>query len=83
MYGIHLRPVFKAKGEEICIHPSLKDGAVLDLCLMALSWLKFHLAFQINVPGSQDALIQIGIKSSDGHVKFRMVGDDLVRGLSL
>ena len=50
---------------------------------MTLTGFKFHLPFQVDVPCSKKTVIQIGVKSSDGHTQFRVVCDDLIRGLSL
>lgn len=75
--------MLQAKGEKVRIHSSLKDSPLFDLCLMAFPGFEFHLALQIDISGRQDSLIQIGIKGSDGHIQFRMVGDDLIRGLPL
>ena len=50
---------------------------------MAFAGFEFHLALQINISGSEDSLIQIVVKSPDRHIKFRVVGEDLIRGLPL
>lgn len=73
----------RGKRLKVSIHPSLKDGTVFDLCVMALTRFEFYLAFEVDIPCGKEALIQIGIKSPDGHIQFGMVCDDLVRGLSL
>lgn len=73
----------RGKGLKVSIHPSLKDSPVFDLRIVALTGFEFHLPFQVDVPCSKEAVIQIGVKSSDGHAKFRVVSDDLVGGLPL
>ena len=83
MYGIHFRPVVRGKGEEVSIHPTLKNSPVFDLCLVALAGLKLNFPFQVDVPCGKEAVIQIGIKGPDRHIQFRVVCEDLVRGLSL
>ena len=50
---------------------------------MAFAGLEFHLALQVDIPGGKDPFIQIVVKSPDGHIKFRVVGQDLIRGLPL
>ena len=50
---------------------------------MAFPGFEFYFALQVDIPGGEDPFIQIVVKSPDGHIKFRMVGEDLIRGLSL
>lgn len=83
MNSIHFCPMVRSVGEKVRIHSSLEDGAFFDLCLRALSGFEFYLAFQVDIPGSQDTLIQISIKRPDRHSELRMVCDDLIGGLSL
>jgi hypothetical protein len=78
MESIHFCLVIQTKGKKIRIQPFLKNGAAFDLCLMTLPRLELHLAVQVNLPSIQDTLIQIRIKSHDGHVDFEMVGEDLI-----
>ena len=83
MYGIHFRKVVRGKGLEVGIHPALEYGTVFDLCSVALTGLEFHFPFEVDVPRSKEAVIQISVESPDGHTQFRMVCYDLVRRLSL
>ena len=50
---------------------------------MAFAGLEFHLALQVDISGSEDPFIQIVVKSPDRHIKFRVVGEDLIRRLPL
>ena len=50
---------------------------------MALSWFEMNFPFQIYVPCRKEALIKIGIHRTDGHIQFRVVCQDMIRGLSL
>ena len=56
---------------------------VFDLCIVAFTRFEFHLSFEVDIPCSKEAVIQISVKSPDGHAQFRVVCYDLVRGLSL
>ena len=73
----------RGKRLKVSIHPSLKEGTVFDLCVMALTRFELHFAFEVDVPGGKETIIQIRVKSPDGHIQFRVVCDDLVRGLTL
>jgi len=50
---------------------------------MDFSGFKLHLAFQINVSGSQKSHIKVVVNAADRKIQFRMVCDDLVRRLTL
>src|SRR5699024_11808983 len=46
-------------------------------------WFEMDLPLQIYVPCRKEALIKIGIHRTDGHIQFRVVCQDMIRGLSL
>lgn len=50
---------------------------------MALSGFKADFAFQVEVTCGKQPLVQIGIHGADRHIQLRMVGQDMVGGLSL
>lgn len=50
---------------------------------MTFPWLKADLALQVDIPGSKQSLVQIVIHGPDRHIELRMVGQDLIRRLSL
>lgn len=83
MYGIHLRPVAKGKGLEVGIHPALECRTVFDLCIVALTGLKLHFPFEVDIPCSKETVIQISVEGPHGHTQLRVVCYDLVRGLTL
>ena len=83
MDRIHLDIARKAKGAEVTIQPVGEYCSVRDLCFMALSWFEMDLPFQIYVPCRKEALIKIGIHRTDRHIQFRVVCQDMIRGLSL
>ena len=39
---------------------------------------KEFFALQVDIPSGKDPFIQIVVKSPDRHIKFRMVGNDLI-----
>lgn len=61
----------------------MEDFTVGDSSLFSLSGLELWLAFQINVSGQQDTLIDIVVQSLDRHIQFRMIGKDVIGRLSL
>lgn len=50
---------------------------------MALAGPELRLAFQVDIPGCKESLIDVGVDRTDGHIQLRMVCHDLIRGLSL
>lgn len=83
MDSIHLSPMVRGKGLEVGIHPALEYCTVLDLRIVALTGFEFHFPFEVDIPCSKEAVIQISVKGPNGHTQFRVVCYDLVRGLSL
>lgn len=86
MYGVHFGgPVYavRVEQEEIAVHASRKDVTVSDLCFVALAGAEFRLAFQVDIPGCKESLIDVGVDGTDGHIQFRMVCHDLIGRLSL
>lgn len=63
--------------------PVCKNGAVCDLCFMVFPGFESDFPFQINIPGTKNAIIKIGVHRADGHIQFRMIGQDMIGGLSL
>jgi hypothetical protein len=63
---------------KILVSPSIEDFTVGDSRLLSLSGLELWLAFQINVSGQQDTLIDIVVLSLDRHIQFRMIGKDVI-----
>lgn len=83
MYGIHFGKEWKFQCLKILIGSIDKNSSVCNLCFVALTGFKFHFAFQIRIPCCEEPLIEVGIKSPDRKIQLRMVGDNLVRRLSL
>lgn len=83
MYGVHLHKSGQPKRTEILIEPVCKNGAVCDLCFMTFPGFESDFPFQINIPGTKNAIIKIGVHRADGHIQFRMIGQDMIGGLSL
>ena len=83
MYRIHLGPVVETKSLEIGIHPIGEHFPIRYLGLVNLSRLKLDLAFQVDVPCSEQTLIQVRVKRPHRHVQLGMIGYYLVRRLSL
>lgn len=83
MDSIHLDIARKGKGTEVTIGSVGKDCPVRDLCFMALSWLEMDLPLQIYVPGRKESLVKVRIQGTDGHIQFRVVGQDMIGRLSL
>ena len=83
MYGVHLHESGSSKGTEVLIEPVCKNGAVCNLCFMTFPGFKADLPFQINISGTKDTLIKIGVHGTDRHIQFRMIGQDMIGGLSL
>ena len=83
MDSIHLSPAARGKGLEVGIHPALEYRTVFDLCIVAFAGLELHFPFEVDIPCSKEAVIQISVKGPDGHTQFRVVCYDLVRRLSL
>ncbi len=86
MYSVHFGgPLYivRFKQEKIAVHAAPEHFTAGDLCFMALAWPELCLAFQVDVPGSKEPLVDIVIDRADGHVQFRVVCHDLVRGLPL
>lgn len=50
---------------------------------MALAGPELRLAFQVDIPGCKESLIDVGVDGTDGHIQFRMVCYDLIGRLSL
>lgn len=68
---------------KILISPSIKDFTVGDSCLLSLSGFKLRFAFQINVSGQQDTLINVVVQCLDRYIQLRMIGEDVIGRLSL
>ncbi len=86
MYGVHFgSPVYVVwvEQEKIAVHAPGKDFAVGDLCFVALTWPELRIAFQVDIPGCKDSLIDVGVDGTDGHIQFGMVCHDLIGRLSL
>lgn len=83
MHRIHLGPVVETKSLEIGIHPIVEYFSIRYLGFVNLTRLKLDLTFQVDVPRSEQSLIQIRVKRSDGHVQLGMIGYYLIRRLSL
>ena len=79
MDGIHFDPLFENKGYKIRVQTVDKDFPYTYLSLVTFTGLELNLAFEVHVPRTEHSLINVGIKRTDGHVKLRMVADDLVR----
>ena len=78
MNGIHFCKRIKTKILKISKHTPFKDSTVLDLCFMYLTWSKLYLTLEVDIPCSENAILQIRIESPDRHIQFRMVCDDLI-----
>ena len=50
---------------------------------MALSGFEMDLPLEIYVPCRKESLVNVRIQGADGHIQFRMVCQDMIRGLSL
>ena len=83
MHRIHLGPVVETKSLEIGIHPIGEHFPISYLGFVNLTRLKRYPTLQVDVPCSEQALIQVRVKRSDGHIKLGMIGYYLVRRLSL
>ena len=83
MDRIHFGTGRKPQRLKVLIGAADKNCTVCDLRFMTLTRFEFHLAFQINITRREQSLVQIGIHSSDRKIQFRMVGNDLIWGLSL
>ena len=83
MYRIHLGPVVETKSLEIGIHPIGEHFPIRYLGFVNLPWLKLDLAFQVDVPCSEQAVIQVRVKRPHRHVQLGMIGYYLVRRLAL
>jgi hypothetical protein len=85
--GIHLDELGsgETKGLEILVGAADKDITVLDgfLSVIRLPGLELYLAFKVNVPGSEDTLVDVVVHGLDGHLKLRMVAQDVIRGLAV
>ena len=73
MYCIHFRLVVRGQCLEISVHPAQKHCTVFELCIVALTRFEFHLTFENDVPCSKETIIQISVKSPDGHSQFWVV----------
>ena len=83
MHCIHLGPVIETKSLEIGIHPIVEYFPICYLGFVNLTRLKLDLTFQVDVPRSEQSLIQVRVKCSDGHVQLGMIGYYLIRRLPL
>lgn len=83
MNRIHFGTCRRPQRLKVLIGAVDKNCTVCALCFMALTRSEFHLAFQIDVMCREQALFQIGIHGSDRKIQFWVVGNDLIRGLSL
>ena len=83
MHGIHFHKGRQIQLLEIGIGPVLKNTPVGNLCFVYLPWFEFHFTFQVNVSCGQDPHVEIGVNAAHRQLQFRMVRNDLVRGLSL
>lgn len=54
--------MIEPKSLEIREQASFKNGTVFNLGFMYLSWLKLYFSLQVNVSGSQYALVKVGIQ---------------------
>ncbi len=85
--GIHLNELGGRKAEcpEILIstpdkHRTVRNGLLFE---GRLSGLELHLALQVDVPCSEDALVDIVVQGLHGHLELRMAAEDVVRGLAV
>lgn len=78
MYGIHFRKKGKPQGLKVLIGSMDKNSTVCNLSLMAFTRFEFNFTFQIDVPRSEQSLLEIGINRSDRKLQFRMVGNNLI-----
>lgn len=83
MHGVYFHKSRQFQRTEITIEPVCKSSPVCDLGFVTLSGFETGFAFQINISGGKDALIKIGIHGTDRHIKFRMIGQDMIGGLPL
>lgn len=83
MDGVHFCESGQLEPAEIVVTPPGENGAFFDLCLMALTRLELNLPFKIDIPAAEQSHIDIGVKGPDRHPQFRMVSNDLIRGLPL
>ena len=83
MHGVHFHKSRQFQRTEITIESVCKSSSVCDLCFVALSGFETGFAFQINISGGKDAFIKIGVHGTDRHIKFRMISQDMIGGLSL
>jgi hypothetical protein len=83
VYRIHFSKRGKAQFTEICIRPANKNGTLFDLSLVALAGFEFDLSFKVDISGTEQSHVDIGIQSSYGQIQLRMIGDDLIRRLTL
>lgn len=83
MDSVHFNMGRKFKTAEITVEPTLEDCSVSYLVIAAFSGTEAHLAFQVNVTGSKEAHVQIGIQGPDRHIQFGMIDQDMIRRLSL
>lgn len=83
MHGIHFHKGRQPQLLEIGIGPVLENTAVRDLCFVYFPWFEFHFTFQINVSCGQDSHVEISVNAAHRQFQFRMVRNDLVRGLFL
>lgn len=63
--------------------PLVRNSKLVPMGSTIFRRFESNFPFQVYVPCSKEAVIRIGVKSSDGHAKFRVVSDDLVRRLLL
>lgn len=61
---------------EIFVSSSDKHLPVLNLRVMDLPGFKFDLAFQVDISGKQNSLIDVIVESVDGDAQFRVVSND-------
>ncbi len=83
MNGIHFCKRIRTKILKISKHAPFKNSTVLDLCFMYLTWFKLDFAFEVDISGGENTVIQIRIESPDRHIQFRMVCEDLIGGLPM
>ena len=51
--------------------------------IFMISWQKSLMRIKIDIPCGKQTVIQVGIHGPDRYTQFGMIGDDLIRGLSL
>ncbi len=78
MYCIHFCKEWKLQSLKVLIGSIDKNGAVYDLSLMTLTGVELDFAFQVDIPGSEQSLVELGINSPDRKLQFRTVGNNLI-----